>query len=178
VTDVELIAFIVDHFEGGFVDDPDDPGKATNWGVTQAALGRARRLGHDATVEDVRSLSRDEGIQILLQDFVYGCGFDRIANWRLRLAVIDAGIHSGTKYSARVLQRILGLRADGIIGPISQEKVNGLSADALRLVAAKHIGDRLRLVGQLVTRRPERQLYRFGEGWCTRVATVLELIAA
>src|SRR5206468_3756159 len=106
------------------------------------------------------------------------CRFDRIADWRLRFAVIDYAINSGPQHAARVLQRLLGLRPDGAIGPLSLAAINTLSADELRRVGAHYVGDRIRLVGQLVTRKPARRQYRFGEGWCNRVATVLETIAA
>ena len=178
MTDLEIVTFIVKRFERGFVNDPDDNGKATKDGVTQAALGRARRLGRDATVDEVRALPTDEAITILLQDYVYACRFDRIASWPLRFAVIDYAINSGTAHAGRVLQRILGLQPDGAIGPVSLARINGLSVDARRVVGAQYVGDRIRLVGRLVTRNPARRQYRFGEGWCNRVATVRETIAA
>jgi lysozyme family protein len=175
--DRDIVAFIVDHFERGFVNDPDDRGGATNFGVTQATLGVAWHLGRAATVDEVRRLTRETAIDVLVLQFVLVPRFDRIMSWRLRFALIDYGINSGPVNGARALQRILGLRPDGVIGPITIAKVNGLTPDLLRLAAAKHIGDRLRLVGRLVTRRPELKQYRFGEGWCNRVATLLETIA-
>ena len=56
--------------EGGFVNDPDDPGGATNWGVT---IHTMRRLGLDLTGDgqvtpaDVRVLTREQAIDIFIK---------------------------------------------------------------------------------------------------------------
>ena len=56
--------------EGGFVNDPADPGGATNYGVT---LGTLRRLGLDVTGDgqvteaDVRNLSREKAVEIFVE---------------------------------------------------------------------------------------------------------------
>ena len=58
--------------EGGFVDDPDDPGGATNYGVT---IHTMRRLGLDLDADgdvdtaDVRALSRDQAIEIFIEHY-------------------------------------------------------------------------------------------------------------
>jgi lysozyme family protein len=184
MTDTAIVAFIVDRFEArpgtapdrGFVNHPDDRGKATNWGVTAARLGQARGLARPATVEEVRALSREEAIAILLEHYVVRVRFEAIENWRLRFAVVDYGINSGEVHAARVLQRVLGVRSDGVIGPVTLAAVNGLDREGARRVGARHVADRVRLVGQLVTRRPNQ--FKFGEGWCNRIATVIETVTA
>ena len=61
--------------EGGYVNDPDDPGGATNFGVT---IGTMRRLGLDldgdgaVTARDVRALSRDEAVEIFVGQYFHG----------------------------------------------------------------------------------------------------------
>ncbi|HQY43353.1 MAG TPA: glycosyl hydrolase 108 family protein, partial [Paracoccaceae bacterium] len=58
--------------EGGFVNDPDDPGGATKYGVT---LGTLKRLGIDLTndrrtdIADVKALTRDRAVQIFVEDY-------------------------------------------------------------------------------------------------------------
>lgn len=174
MTDREIVTCIVDRFEGGFVDDPHDRGRATHWGVTQATLGRVWGLGHDATIDQVRALGREDAVAILLQAFVYGCGFDRIADWRLRFAAVDYGINSGTARAARTLQRIVGVTPDGVLGPVSLAAINGLSADQVQVAIARSLADRLRFIGRL-TALPLQS--RFAAGWCDRVATILELVS-
>ena len=61
--------------EGGFVNDPDDPGGATKYGVT---IGTMRRLGLDLTgdgavgVADVRALSREQAVEIFIRHYLRG----------------------------------------------------------------------------------------------------------
>ena len=57
-TTFEEIIEVVLHHEGGFVDDPDDKGGATNYGVTQATLEQYRE--NDVSREDVQNLTVDE----------------------------------------------------------------------------------------------------------------------
>ena len=70
--DVRQIAEEIVAREGGFVNDPDDPGGATKHGVTLATL---RRLGIDATrdgridVGDVKALTRDQAVGIYLEHY-------------------------------------------------------------------------------------------------------------
>ena len=67
----QIAAAIIDR-EGGFVNDPDDPGGATNYGVT---IGTMRRLGLDltgdgqVTVRDVERLSKAQAVQIFLDHY-------------------------------------------------------------------------------------------------------------
>ena len=64
---VEQIATEIVAREGGYVNDPDDPGGATNYGVT---IGTMRRLGRDLNGDgrvdtaDVRALTRPQAVAI------------------------------------------------------------------------------------------------------------------
>ena len=72
MTNVRKLAEDIVAREGGFVNDPDDPGGATNHGVT---IGTLRRLGLDVnrdgriTVADVRSLTRAQAVEIYLDHY-------------------------------------------------------------------------------------------------------------
>ena len=89
--DVASLAREIIAREGGFVNDPDDPGGATNHGVT---IGTLRRLGIDLTgdgavdVADVRALSQADAEAIFLRDYFERPGIDRLPE-PLRLADPD-----------------------------------------------------------------------------------------
>ena len=55
-------------FEGGFVNDPRDPGGPTNMGITIATL--SHELGRAATIKDVRTLSKGHGHRDLSQEIL------------------------------------------------------------------------------------------------------------
>ena len=94
--------------EGGFVNDPDDPGGATKYGVTLATM---QRLGLDldrsgtVTVADVRRLSKAQAVEIFLEHYYLR---PRIAELpqALRASVFDMYVNAGAN-AVRILQRLL-----------------------------------------------------------------------
>ncbi|MDD7971418.1 holin-associated N-acetylmuramidase [Roseinatronobacter alkalisoli] len=105
--------------EGGFVNDPDDPGGATNFGVTIHTLRRLRP-GARVGVEDVRALTREQAIAIYVEHYFTR---PRIADLPEPLwpTVFDMYVNAGAN-AVRILQRLLAdmgldLAADGVIGP-------------------------------------------------------------
>jgi lysozyme family protein len=109
------LALLLEH-EGGFVDHPDDPGGATNRGITQATLGRAR--GAPATEEDVRLLQADEAAAIYRRHYWDAVRADDLPPG-IDLAVFDCAVNAGPGRAVRLLQRVLGVPADGIVGPVT-----------------------------------------------------------
>jgi lysozyme family protein len=99
--------------EGGFVDNPDDPGGATNKGITLRLFQRYRPK---ATVEDLRNID-DTTLTT-----IYNCEF-----WipthcgglpaGVDLMVFDMAVNAGPGTSIRMLQRAVDVKADGFIGP-------------------------------------------------------------
>ncbi|HEN3525553.1 glycoside hydrolase family 108 protein [Yersinia intermedia] len=109
--------------EGGYVDNPDDAGGPTRWGVTQKT---ARANGYTG---DMRNLSRDKAREILEQDYWYGPRFDQIATISTVIAneLCDTGVNMGPAFQNKLLQRWLSafnqngklypdLIPDGVIG--------------------------------------------------------------
>ncbi len=118
----ELAAEIVAR-EGGFVDDPDDPGGATNHGVTIHTL---RRLGIDITgdgrvdVADVRRLSRARAIEIYIDHYFRRPAIGALPEV-LQPSVFDMYVNAGAN-AVKILQRLVSqmgfaCRDDGVIGP-------------------------------------------------------------
>ncbi len=105
--------------EGSFVNDPADPGGATNYGVTIHTLRRLRPGAH-VTIDDVRALTREEAIAIYIEHYFNA---PRIAELPEPLwpTVFDMYVNAGAN-AVRILQRLivqmgLDIAVDGIIGP-------------------------------------------------------------
>ena len=105
--------------EGGFVNDPDDPGGATNFGVTIHTLRRLRP-GQQIGVEHVRALAREDAIEIYVEHYFKR---PRIAELPepLWATVFDMYVNAGAN-AVRILQRLmvqmgLDISVDGVIGP-------------------------------------------------------------
>ena len=122
---VQQIAQGIIDREGGYVNDPDDPGGATNFGVTIHTL---RRLGLDLdrdgsiTSADVRMLTRTQAVEIFLEHY-----FNRplIAELPagLQATVFDMYVNAGGN-AVKILQRLLvemgyAVSVDGALGPQS-----------------------------------------------------------
>ena len=111
--------------EGGFVNDPDDPGGPTNYGVTLKTL---KRLGHDLNqdgrvdIADLIQLSSTQAVQIFVQDYFFKPQIDQLPHM-LPAPVFDMYVNAGS-HAINVLQRTLILfdmeiTVDGMIEPIT-----------------------------------------------------------
>lgn len=118
----QIASEIVDR-EGGYVNDPNDPGGATNYGVT---IHTMRRLGLDLDGDgdvdeaDVRALPRERAVEIFIEHYYYDPHIDRLPE-PLQPTVFDMQVNAGSN-AVRILQRLLrdmGLEiaVDGVIGP-------------------------------------------------------------
>jgi len=121
--DIQDIARSIVAREGGFVNDPDDPGGATKYGVTIHTL---RRLGLDltgdgqVTIDDVRRLSRTEAERIFVQHYYHRPRIDALPE-PLQASVFDMYVNAGSN-AVKILQRLLrqmgqDVAVDGVIGP-------------------------------------------------------------
>ncbi|SDZ30442.1 Predicted Peptidoglycan domain-containing protein [Jannaschia faecimaris] len=109
--------------EGGYVNDPDDPGGATNHGVTIHTMqGLGLDLDGDGVVGtgDVRALTRDRAVDIFVEHYFYRVRIDVLPE-PLQATVFDMQVNSGSN-AVRILQRLLrrmgqNVAIDGRIGP-------------------------------------------------------------
>ena len=109
--------------EGGYVDDPDDPGGATKYGVT---IHTMRRLGldldRDGDVDkaDVQALTRARAVSIFVTHYFQKPGLDRLPA-PLHATVFDMYVNAGAQ-AVKLLQRLLvdmriSVAVDGVVGP-------------------------------------------------------------
>lgn len=109
--------------EGGYVNDPDDPGGATKYGVTIHTL---RRLGLDLTgdgtigVSDVRALSRSQAVDIFVRHYFERPRINEMPV-ALQASLFDMYVNAGGN-AVKILQRMLremgyAVTVDGAIGP-------------------------------------------------------------
>lgn len=109
--------------EGGFVDDPDDPGGPTQHGITLKTL---RRLRHDLTgdgrvdLADLRKVTPEQAIEIFIQDYFYRPKINKLPNI-LHAPVFDMQVNAGAA-AITILQRTINafghnIVVDGAIGP-------------------------------------------------------------
>lgn len=128
--------------EGGYVNDPDDPGGATNWGVT---IHTMRRLGLDltgdgrVTTADVKRLTKAQATDIFIKHYFNRPGIAGLPRV-LQASVFDMYVNAGGN-AVKILQRLLrdmghGVSVDGAIGPKTQS-----AAEAAFKAAPTYIAD-------------------------------------
>lgn len=120
---VRQIAEEIVEREGGFVNDPDDPGGATNFGVT---IHTMRALGLDldrdgaVSVADVRALSKEQAVDIF-QKHYFEKPLIALLPDVLQASVFDMYVNAGAN-AVKILQRLLrdmghDVVVDGVLGP-------------------------------------------------------------
>lgn len=109
--------------EGGYVDDPSDPGGATNFGVTIHTLrALGRDLNHDGHIDpaDVRLIDKAQAVEIFLTRYFDRPGLGTLPP-ALQPMVFDMYVNAGVM-AVKLLQRLLksrgyGVSDDGLLGP-------------------------------------------------------------
>ncbi|MBN2760481.1 MAG: peptidoglycan-binding protein [Rhodobacteraceae bacterium] len=117
--DVRKLAEEIVAREGGFVNDPDDPGGATKFGVTIHTLRRLRP-GQTVGVDDIRALTREDAVEIYLEHYFARPRIGELPQ-PLWATVFDMYVNAGAN-AVRLLQRLLvdmgqDVAVDGAIGP-------------------------------------------------------------
>lgn len=159
-------------FEGGFVNDPADPGGATNKGITLRTFGTCANqlLGIQPTLENLKALTNEQAGRIykaLYWDKVKG---DEIDQQELANIVFDFYVNAGAN-ATKLLQTVLNalganpsLTVDGLIGPGTVQALQG--ADQ-KEVYRRYKQGRIDYYQGLAAKQPS--LEKFLRGWLNRV---------
>lgn len=104
--------------EGGYVNDPADPGGETNFGIS-------RRSYPDV---DIRNLTRGEAMMIYQRDF---WKYDGVQSQELATKVLDTCVNLGQTGGMSLCQKATGTRPDGRYGALTEGAFNGSPEDTL-----------------------------------------------
>lgn len=152
--------------EGGFVDDPQDPGGATNLGITLNTLSRWRK--HTATVEEVEALTPADAAPIY-QALYWNVAHCDDCPAGVDLMVFDEAVNQGPGRAVCTLQEAVGVTADGLFGPATTAAISAADpAATINAIAAARVA----------YYRTLSTFPRFGHGWLNRVqATTAKALA-
>lgn len=136
--------------EGGYVNDPNDPGGETRWGISKRSYPHL----------DIRSLTREQAAVIYRRDFWDRVHADKLPDG-VAFQMFDFAVNSGIETAVRALQRALDVSDDGHWGPISQAAVDSTSEPDLILALN---AERLDFMTRL------KNWPHHGKGWARRIA--------
>ena len=139
--------------EGGYVNDPNDPGGETNFGISKRSYPNV----------DIKGLTRDKAKAIYLHDFWDPIAADALPP-SVQFQLLDFAVNSGISTAIRYLQRAVGVADDGVWGPISRDAAILITPTALTIAL---IAERL----DFMTRCANWPAA--GRGWAHRIAADL-----
>ena len=143
--------------EGGYWDDP--VGGPTKWGISQRAYPQL----------NIRSLTVEQAEAIYIADFITPLQLDKYYTPGLAFQIFDFGVNSGPKTAIKQLQQALGLKDDGVVGPVTRAKLASTSdSDLVMLILA----ERLDFMADCKNFLPNAR------GWVKRIAQNLRYGAA
>lgn len=146
-----MIDRVIAH-EGGYVNDPDDPGGETKYGISKRAYPKL----------DIKNLTRDAAASIYERDYFTSAKLYMLPD-PLAYCVLDFGVNAGTSRAVKVLQRVLGVSVDGVVGKGTAAAVEAVR-DPYALVAAYQ---RARTEYYVNLNKP-----RYLQGWLNRTIDV------
>ena len=155
-------------WEGGFVDNPLDPGGRTNKGITQREYDSYRKR-KVLPFNDVKNISDDEVTDIYYTDYYFPTQANLMTDIKVSWKVFDIGVNTGISRSIKYIQTIIGVVVDGQFGPNSlavlkkyQQNSNWANTMMSLLVKmqVQHYND-------IVTLHPNEVV--FLKGWLRRV---------
>ena len=114
----------VSRWEGGYVDNPADPGGATNYGISLRFLkGKGLDIGDidgdgDIDVDDIRALTLDKAKALMRRNFWDVFPLDNVKPL-CAMVIYDTAVNMGVGYAKKMTQQALGVAVDGRWGPLT-----------------------------------------------------------
>lgn len=163
----KLVPFIL-QWEGGFVNDPDDLGGATNMGVTIGTYeAYCRKKGYPRpTIERLKNLTKEGWAEIFKTMYWDRWKADGINSQAVANIVVDWVWSSGV-HGIKRPQKLLGVVADGLVGAKTIAAIN--AADPRKLFDAIK-ADRAKFIDEICKARPKNEKYR--KGWMNRINAI------
>lgn len=164
---IDILAPFILSFEGGYVNDPHDPGGATKRGVTIATW---RQVGYDKDgdgdidVADLKLITADDAVKRVMKPHYWDrWQADRIKSQSVANLVVDWVWASG-KHGITGVQKLLGVKVDGIVG---EKTLAAINAQDPRVIFDHIHRARARFIDQVIAGRPTSARYR--AGWLRRL---------
>jgi type VI secretion system secreted protein VgrG len=160
-----IISHVV-QLEGGKVNDPDDSGGKTNFGITQATFSSFKRAGLIPSIRanDVYDLSRDDAF-VFYEAYARRAKIDKIKSWPIKYAIFDFYVNSGSN-AFKSITSALGSKTSSLPDTVVDEINSSNERDTFLSI----IKLREDYYNEIVRRRPSQE--KFLRGWMNRLNKV------
>lgn len=139
--------------EGGYVNNPKDPGGETNWGISKRSYPAV----------SIKELTRNQAVALYHRDFWIRAHCEELSDGA-GYQLLDSAVNSGIGQSIRFMQRAVGVADDGIYGPMTRAACEKMSESDFIL---RFLAERLDFMTRL------KSWDSFGKGWARRIAANL-----
>lgn len=130
----QAIPHILNH-EGGYVDNPNDVGGATNFGISLRFLADYPHMGDfdgdgDVDAQDIQIMTFEDAVEIYRTAWWEKYGYGRVVDQTIATKLFDLSVNMGSKRAHILIQQALNsafglnLPTDGILGPVSINAIN------------------------------------------------------
>jgi lysozyme family protein len=169
---IDAIWNIVALVEGGYVNDPKDPGGETKFGISARAYPKI----------DIKNLTSDDAKTIFLKDFFYPTR----SEWFMHCNRPDMALYSsafafnsGVKNQIRILQRLINqvdsanqIVVDGVLGAQTNAMLETLKEP---VILEKQLD--VKMLSKMASYYSSLEKFNvFGRGWINRLSTLMESI--
>ena len=165
----KILADKIYQLEGGFVNDPNDRGHATNHGITLATwrkVGYDKDGDYDIDADDIRKLTKADFLFILRRYYWNRWQADFIKYQSIANILVDWVWASG-KWGVIIPQKLLNVTADGLVGPETLYAVN--TANHITLLQQIY-NARINFIENIIKNDPTQQ--KFEKGWMRRLGEI------
>ena len=168
---------VLAHHEGGFVDNSNDPGGVTNFGVSIRFL---RQNGididgdGDIDEKDIRAITAEKSKEIYKEYFWNPCRCDSVRSELISTKLFDMAVNMGQKQAYKLVQRAINnlnyspqLVVDGQVGPATLKAINSFEKTDYELIRAIRV-EQADFYDDLILKKPRLREFRLG--WQRRAA--------
>lgn len=148
--------------EKGFVNHPNDRGGATKYGITIKTLSLWRKKA--CTIDDVKNLTLAEAKQIYKAWYWDAVKADSLRSYAVAYALFDQAVNRGEDTAIKRAQKIVGVKQDGKVGPIT---INALNSFPEKTFISMWAEESRASYGRIIASDPTQK--DFEDGWNNRI---------
>jgi lysozyme family protein len=163
--------------EGGYVNNVNDSGGATNYGVSLRFLNDQGLLGDfnadgAVNIEDIKNMSIDDAKKVYKTCWWDKYKYGTIIDQTIATKVFDLSVNMGGSRAHKLLQSALNkafalrLTVDGVLGPATISVINAVSDDKEQLLLTAYCDEAWAFYQGLIAAKPSQQV--FAKGWKNR----------